>query len=58
VQYWLNYYFLTGVPLFNALVLSNLCEYRHKLSLLAKKLHSLGRIFVADSMGLVLTNLT
>jgi len=30
VQHWSNYRFWQTVPLYNVLVLSNLCGYRHK----------------------------
>jgi len=38
------------VPLDNARVLSNLCEYGHGLSDISLKLDSLGYIFVTDSV--------
>jgi len=30
MQYWSNITFENRVPLINALILANLCEYRHK----------------------------
>ena len=58
-KYLSNYCFDEEVPLFNALVLGNLFEYRHK-SYTAKKVDSFGYIvvaIVADNMGLPSTNL-
>ena len=45
------------MPIVNAFVLGNLCEYRQSHTLL-KKLDSLDYIFVADSIGLSSVTLT
>jgi len=47
-----------GVPLANALVLVNLCEYRHKSYTAEYCGRFFGLHFSADNMGLSLTTLT